>query len=267
MININEVKILSDYIANKHQTGAAQTPNEFNLCVQSSLDDVIMYYYGLPQRYAVGVPLPPVAWEVTQLVMDYLRDLKQTKPITVTAGRMSIPSDYIHKSVLTYDFVEQTTPSGSTADCDEDEPVACDDDKKTKAKTYQQLQMTNKITRKTKTIPVLTDEQFQMAKSSEVRKLSQKYPIARVMNGYFDIAPQEVKSVTLTYIRYPLTPVWGYTVPNGIDPQYNPSTSVNIELPAILKNQVAYSVLTKLGINIRENQLQAFVEMMKKNGQ
>lgn len=266
MININEVKELVDYIANKHQTGAQQSPNEFNLCAASSMDDVVLYYYGLPQYYSPGNTLPPVAWEVTQLTMDYLRDIKATVTLPVTtAGRMAIPADYIHKSSLTFDYVTQSTTGDP---CAEDEPVNCATEEQTaKAKTYMQLHAsTNVVTRDTCPVVILGDEQFQSMRNSEVRKPSKKYPIARVMNGYFELLPKNLGTVTLTYIRFPLKPVWGYTLPNLVDPVYNPVTSTDFELPPILKNQVVYCILTKLGINIREEQLQIFAQTMKKEG-
>lgn len=266
MININDVKQLCEYLANKHQTGAQMTPNEFNICAASSMDDIVMYYYGLPQYYAPGTPLPPVAWEITQLTMDYLRDLKKTNVITVSqTGQMVIPTDYIHKSALTYELIQQSN-AGNT--CDDDQPVNCaTEEDTTKAQTYMQLhQPNNTVTTSSRPISVLGDEQFLMMKNSSVRQPSKKYPIARMMNGYMEFAPKNLSRVTMTYIRYPLKPFWAYTLPNGFDPVYDPVLSVNIELPAILKNQFCYSVLTKLGINIREPQLQEFAQNMKQAG-
>jgi hypothetical protein len=266
MININENKKLVEFIANKHQSGASLSPDEYNLCVRSSLDDIIMYYYGLPQHYAPGMPLPAVAWEVTQLVSDYLSGLKKTNVLAVDAdGHAPYPSDYMHKSVLTYEYISQTSEV-----CDNpDKPVPsiAQDDCETEEGTLAQKQSAKVSTTSVfKPVTVLTDEQFATAINSQVRKPSKKYPVCRFMNDHIEFAPKDLGSVTMVHIRYPLTPVWGYTNPTGFFAIYDPTTSVNIELPAILNNQVAYSVLTKLGINIREQQLQAFAQQMKAQG-
>lgn len=264
MININELKQLVEYIANKHQTGASMSPQEYNTAVQSALDDMLLYYYGLPQRYAPGMPLPAVAWEVTQLVTDYLKGLKENPILNVDLlGRMTIPADYLHKSSITYGLTTQTTSQA----CDEgDQKMICADDEVTLQNlTYEQL---NSSSFSTLYVPVkvVTDEIYNSLIAHSIKYPTRRYPIAKFMDDYVQYAPADLGTVKFSYLRYPLTPVWAFTNPSGFNPVYDPINSVNIELPPIVKNHVAYCVLTKLGINIREPQLQQYAETMKKDG-
>lgn len=257
MININELKLLVEFIANKHQSGASMSPADFNVAVQSSLDDVILYYYGLPQKYAPGAPMPPVAWEVTQLVTDYLSTLKVETDLSINAeGKATVPTDYLHHSSMCYRYaipgvINELSPTDDACDTTQNGTVAG-----------------NVIQPDMMDVPVVVVDDMRWCSliASQIRKPTKRYPIAKYQNGYIQFAPKDLASVELTYLRYPLKPEWGYTVPNSVDPVYNPATSQDIELPAIIKNQLTYSVLTKLGINVREPQLQQFAELMKAQG-
>lgn len=262
MININELKELVEFIANKHQSGASMSPNEYNIAVQSSLDDVIMYYYGLPQKYALAAPMPPVAFEVTQLVTDYLSTLKHKASLAVdTTGRAILPADYFHVSFITYKYVTGTT-SGNTS-------TTQDTDCETASTATTTIAQNNQPALNVKNVPVLIidDAKWDTLLTSTIRKPTKRYPACNFQSGYIQCSPTDLGMVEMTYLRLPLKPIWNYTTPNGVDPQYDVATSVDVELPSTLKNQMAYLVLTKLGINVREGQLQQYAELMKAHGQ
>lgn len=263
MININSLKILVEYIANKHQSGASLTPNEYNICVQSSLDDMLLYYYGLPQRYSPGMPLPAVAWEVTQLVTDYLRGLKENPILNVDIlGRMSIPDDYLHKSSIYYSYITQST----SPSCDEgDEMIPCPEEETISGTTFPEH---NHATVTTLNVPVkvVTDEIFNSLIAHSIKYPTRRYPICKFMDDYVQYAPKDLGTVTFSYLRYPLTPLWAYTNPSGENPVYDPINSVDVELPPIMRNHMAYCILRKLGINIREAQLEQFAAVMERDG-
>lgn len=265
MININELKQLVEYIANKHQSGANLTPNEFNIAVQSSLDDMLLYYYGLPQHYAPGAPMPAVAWEINQLVTDYMRALKNNPILSVDAtGKMVVPSDYLHESSITYNYITQSAQATCT---EEDELVKCPEDEQTIQNTTVAAQSVHTSTALEVPVEIVSDAMWGTRISHSITYPTRRYPVAKFMNTYVQYAPIDLGIVEFTYLRYPLKPVWAYTNPSGQNPVYDPVNSVDVEMPAIVKNHITYCVLTKLGINIRESQLQQYAEMMKKNGE
>lgn len=258
MININDNKEFVEFLANKHQTGASITPAQYNIAARSSLQDVVMYFYGLPQEYQPGLPMPKVAWEITQLVTDYLSHLKPTVTLPVTnSGIANKPIDYLHVSSISYIYVYPEEAG--------DPAVECEDD------STQQTTVAAKNTVVPKTIirpvDIVDDAKWATLLSSVIRQPTLYYPACKFNDQeQVQFVPTNLGSVQFTYIRYPITPVWGYTTPDGFNPQYDAGTSVNIELPAILNNLMTYMVLTKLGINIREPQLQQYAELMKAKG-
>lgn len=265
MINVDSLKQLVDFLANKAQTGASMSPNEFNLAMQSATQDAVRYYYGLAQRYAPGMPMPPVAWEVSQLVSDYLDTIKvRNYPITVIDSLAPLPSDYLHYSTLFSVTYVQGVPA-TTVNTTSNVDSGCSDDNPTAQGTLSSSQIPTPI-EETHPVRLLDDAHFQMYLKSAIRKPTKKYPVARMANGYIEIAPSTIDKVYLTYIRYPRVPIWAYTTPNGYDPVYDPALSQDIELPAIMANELAYYILTKLGINVREPMLSQYAEMMKERG-
>jgi hypothetical protein len=72
--------------------------------------------------------------------------------------------------------------------------------------------------------------------------------------------------ITMTYLRTPNIPVWGYVLDANGRPQYDPSTSVDIESPDETHNDIAIRVLRYLGISIREMQLSQYAQAMNQEG-
>lgn len=256
MIQINELKELVEFLANKHQTGASITPGQFNIATQSALDDAVMYFYGLPQQYQPGAPVPAVAWEVTQLVTDYISHLKPTVPLTINSvGVATKPADYLHVSSISYlYFVPQASPA--------DANVSTGTEQTSLAEKHTVLAEAI-----TCPVDILDDAKWATRMRATITKPTKKYPVCRFNdNDQIEFAPIDLRTVQFTYIRYPVKPVWAYTTPDGYTPLYDATSSVNVEMPAMLKNMMCYFILTKLGINIREPQLQQFAELLKTKG-
>jgi hypothetical protein len=62
------------------------------------------------------------------------------------------------------------------------------------------------------------------------------------------------------------TPVWGYTLDINDNPIFDPSSSVDIDLPEILLNDISRIIIGYMGINIRENDLIQYAELAKTKG-
>lgn len=258
MININEIKELVEFLANKHQTGASISPKDFNIATPSALDDITNYLYGLPQEYQPGMPMPRVAWEITQLVTDALSQLKPTVTLTVdSSGQATKPADYFHVSSINYFYY----PAKETQDPD----VPCEDDGTEQTTVLAKETVLPEVVMRP--VGIVDDAKWSTLLSSAIRKPTKYYPICK-FNDQEKIlfAPTDLKTVQLVYLRYPVKPVWGYTAPDMVNPVYDPLTSVNVELPPSWKNLLCYMILTKVGINIREPQLQQFAELMKTKG-
>jgi hypothetical protein len=237
MISVNEIKLYSDYISNKEQSGNTISPDNFNLLLRRGLDDLFKQRYGLPEEYQPGMPLPRMAYEVTQKMKDDLRMLKKTETLSVDAnGQMLIPSDYVHYTRITYVYFVNNKENKKP-----DEKIVgvevIDDDKWDGRRTHP-IKVPNK----------------------------KKLIIANFNSDNVEYFPKDLGNIQFTYLKYPPTPVWAYTIDADDNVVYDPSNSINIELPAILTNDLTRIILSYIGINLREQGLVSYVEEIKAKG-
>lgn len=70
-------------------------------------------------------------------------------------------------------------------------------------------------------------------------------------------------TITVSYLKQPADPVWGYTVgPNG-DPLYNESASTDFELHISEFSNIVVRILAYFGINLREGEVIQVAEGLK----
>jgi hypothetical protein len=79
-------------------------------------------------------------------------------------------------------------------------------------------------------------------------------PIAVNYDTYFQIYPDTLQKVRLTYIRKPLTPNWAYTTVNS-GQVYNAGSSQGFELPDSTHMRICLKVLGYYGISLRDQEL------------
>mgnify|MGYP003132576551 CR=1 FL=1 len=237
MISIDTLKQYVDYISNKEQSGNNYSPKQFNMLVSRSIDDIERWLIGLVSEYRPMQPLPSVAYDITQKVKDDLRFLKNTQVLSVDdSGFMTIPSDYVYLSSISYRRIENNAETG-TPDV---EPIA---------------------------VEVMSDDNWTGRLNNAIKKPTHEFPVC----NFYDktkvlFSPQDLGSVTFTYLKKITTPVWGYTLDENDNPIFDPSSSVDIDLPEILLNDIARVIIGYMGINIREEQLIQYAELVKTKG-
>ena len=264
MINVNTVKEQVELLAKKNQSGGYLTPADYNRILPMVTRDIVRKYYGTPEQYQPGMPMPQIAHEETQLVMDYLSGLKEVEPITKTGNYFNLPSNYMHKSSLRHkiavvvkvdkDQLYADADTGDCGDCEEDSPTL-QTAPPPKAETFE----------KWYGIKVLPDEDFQWESQSVTRTPTNEHPICRFLASKIEVLPSTITAIEMTYLRYPLVPVWGYTTAAGVN-IYSPATSVQIELPEICQTEFVMRTLSYLGISIREGAITQYAENKKNTG-
>ena len=239
-MNLQEIFDFINYTANKEQTGATCTPFQFQSFISAANIDYYNLKLGLPQEYKPGMTLPRQAWETTQRITDDLRAFKVILGGETTAaqpvdanGQMVIPSDYWAMSTIRYKKAEV---DGCT---------------------------TNLFWRP---VEVLKDADFNDRLSSVLKAPDYDYPICCFYNTYIQIYPKNLGYVTFTYLRRPVTPVYGYTIVNDV-PVYDAATSTQFEFPENDHLDICRIILGYMGINIREQQLLQYAELMKTKGE
>ena len=239
MISVKETWDLVDYITNKENEGNTTTPEQRNLLLKAANIDVFKRRYGLPEEYQVGMPLPRIAYEQTQKIVDDMRDFKvvmgsDTSAMVVSSsGGAAIPSDYLH-------FAGAHVITTSDANCIQDNIY------------YSQAEH-------------LTTAQIQDRLGNSIKKPTFKNPCFETRAGYFQWYPKDINSVMFTYIREPCTPVYGYTVVDDIV-SYDASSSVDFEYPSDMFIDVVSVILSYLGINMRDESITQYSELRKQRG-
>lgn len=257
-ININILKNYVEYLASKDVSGGYIPPDRWNEMVPILVNKIVRKYYGLPEEYIPGMPMPKITFESTQLVIDYISQLKEEAVIEVPSnGKITKPADYLHKSsaVVTTMKKNEIEEQGITADnclCSQTTQT-----KKNKPATY---------TTQWGPVTFVPDEERWMWLKSSLRKPTIENPIGCFLgNDEVIFYPNEIKSVIFVYVRYPAKPVWNYTGVDGV-PIYDPVGSVDVELPEICADELAVTILERLGIAIREPALVDWSRYVKNSG-
>ena len=240
MVNVNDVLKFVNFVTNKETDGNTMTAEQYNTLLKSVNMDFFKYRYGLPERYQAGQPLPPISWEVTQKITDALRAFKVRTGVDIAAvtldnlGRWTIPSNYVHYSSI--GRVDVTS-------------VACDE-----------------FDEDVHDIEVLSDAQVNGRLANSITKPTAIDPCCVFYNSYIQFYPKNISGVTITYLRMPVTPVYGYTLDVNDEQIYNPATSVHFEYPEDCFTDIARMVLSYNGINLREQDVIQYAEMQKIKG-
>ena len=235
MINVNDLKIFIDFVANKDQSGTSYSIDQLNNIFQAANIDLFKLRYGLPEEYSLGMPLPRQAYEITQKMKDDMRVLKVVSNLTVTAaGEMILPSDYVHKTAISYKKIINA--------CCGNPP---------------------KVDRRP--VEIMDDDKWDERVSAVIKAPSLDFPVCNYLSDRIRFEPTTIKEVEFSYLRVPSKPVWAYTFTGDIE-VYDPNTSVNFDWNDILFTDIAKLVLGYIGINLRDEQLQTAISEYKVKG-
>ncbi len=235
MIDVNELKIFIDFVANKEQSGTAYSIDQLNIAFQAANIDLFKLRYGLPEEYAPGMPLPRMSYEVTQKIKDDLRSVKEKVIIPVDSfGIMTLPNDYVHKTAIEY--VKVT----NDPDCDVPEVLY-------------------------KSVEIIDDDKWSERLSNTIKKPTLDFPVCNFLKDSIRFMPKSLREVELSYLRVPNKPVWGYVFQSGIE-VYSPINSVQFEWNEILFTDVAKLVLNYLSINLKDVELYEAMAEYKAKG-
>lgn len=234
-LNINDVVFFLNFLGNKNQSGAI-SPEEINSAAAFVNLDILNQKIGLPEEYRYGAPAARQGWQITQRMTDDLRFFVKKAVLSKNAnGFFLYPVDYAAFSSARYRNVQN-------------QPVG------------------NPIVQK-KWIEVVTDAELNLRLNSAIQPPDLDYPVMAYYDGGMQVFPAQVSQIELTYIRYPVQPVWGYTLSANDEPIYDPVTSVQIEYPESMYPNFAVRMARYLGINIREDDFVNYMLQRQTAGQ
>lgn len=78
---------------------------------------------------------------------------------------------------------------------------------------------------------------------------------------FFKLYPLSGYTGTVTYLRRPVKPIFGYSVISGRVIVYNAATSTQVEWPENIINQVLVKALASLGINLSDQEVSQYAQL------
>lgn len=241
MVSVKLVLDLVNFISNKETAGNTMKIDEYNTLIKAVNIDMLNLRYGIPAQYRPGQPLPQQSYEVTKKMIDDLRYLEvrtgvETNPIVIDQwGRSNIPSDYLHLSSARHNRVVNNN-------CDTKDVVPTD-------------------------IELLTDAQIGDRLGNSITMPTLEDPCMVIYSTYFQFYPKELRMVELTYLRFPDTPYYAYTIDEETDEYiYDATHSVDFEFPDDCLIDIVRFVASYVGINLKESVVIQYVEQIKDEG-
>lgn len=105
----------------------------------------------------------------------------------------------------------------------------------------------------------ITADQYPSIKKSVIKPPTSDYPVVIMRNPYGFIDPYQIGSFTMSYLKTPPIPVWGYGLVGDSDrPVFDANKSVDFSVPTMAMNEIALIILQHVGINLSETQLTSY---------
>ncbi len=187
-----------------------------------------------------GGAQPKIAYEATQKIADDLLPFKRD-PFTLFVdnnGQSPLPSDYAHV-IIVWKLVRVSN-------------------KYSGAQSFLNFKPSN--------IDILTGDQSPIRRASQVLPPSLNNPICEFYPTYIQFYPMNILTAQMTYLGMPKTAVWAYTSPDGRTPQFDPTNSIDTDWPPSCHFDLEVRILQFFGINLGMQDIYAYSEQFKENG-
>jgi len=223
---------LVNYIANKDYGGNVIEPERFKqLCVVANMD-LFKVKMGLPEDFRPGQPYFRQYLDAGQRLTDETRFLRvRTSTQAVTSGIVPYPSGYFGFDAMRYGYQRQVDGS----------PMVL----------YKPME-------------ILTEDQYSDRAGNYTKRPTTKNPIGVCRSDGIHVYPSSIVQVDFAYVKYPADPVFDYVQQTGyIEEGAEPT---EYEWPKHLHRDLTMMILSYMGINIREQQLEQYAEQHKTQG-
>lgn len=224
---------LVKYIVNKDFSGNIVTPEKFQELIKVVNIDLFRDKYGLPEEYQPGRPIPNEYVDITLKNTDDLKAFKMSLiGRTVTDGIMSYPSDYAHRDTVTYNFSKTINGVATTLP---------------------------------KPVEILREAEYAARNGNYTKRPTTANPIGVIRGDGIHIRPITITGVDFFYYRWPVDPVFSYTLGDGFI-TYLPAASVEFEWPKDESMTLVAMILKYVGVNLREGEIVQYSENKLKTG-
>ena len=269
-MNNQDVLNFLNFVCNKSQTGNTFSPTDYSLIATASQLKYFELKNDNPNEYRIGMPKSRQQDNLTQkidndlLPFNVITDGYNTNPpplILDQYGCCPIPANYYKYRSFMYKYI-QNTPTGTKVEY--------------------------------KPINVKTDAQWDVLMDSALSHPKASSPIVNFKNGYLRFYPITINNIVFSYLRTPnnvyydyyitdfdsgqgytyLLPNQVYTIQQGQEGSAGQqagtsvtSQSIEMEFSDVNKIQICSIMLSSVGINLRDDEIQKYAEMFKAGGQ
>lgn len=285
-----------NYIANKKQYGSIK-PVDFNLLAPQAQIEAIMKAFGNPKTYENGMPIPIIGHSMTIKTQDNLRPIlkyhnnpafvlggssgnwnvgdKISGDVTggtgvinlVTGANPTVTLNYTKTGSIDFDGTEAITNVTDTgAATSSGAPTFLGFTTVSNELAYPSDYLhIDRLERLDGTeVDHLTTSEIGNRRKSLIKTPSTDYPVSAMYEDKIRIYP-DLTDVVIVYVRYPVTPVWAYTL-SGSNPVYDSGNSVHFELPSDMHNEICMLILQNVGVNLSHAELTQFAQAKEIQG-
>lgn len=116
--------------------------------------------------------------------------------------------------------------------------------------------------KKERPVELVENKSWGEVQASQIMQPTKVFPKYTEFSGEYRFLPRDIGIVMLDYWKAPVVPVWGYTIVLN-EQVYDPLTSVNFEWPEFSINQVMSIYLSLIGVNLKDQDVEAFSREFK----
>jgi len=110
-----------------------------------------------------------------------------------------------------------------------------------------------------------TEDEIEIMNKSVIMPPNVMFPKFVMHNDGFYIYPTSITSIKISYLRSPVTPVWGYTITNN-EEIYDAGSSQDFELAETTHLEIVMLILQMAGVSINMLQVTQFAAAMEEQG-
>ena len=233
-----DVYSITNYLINKHQTGNAFSPEEFELMYNHSSLKLFKRRLGMPEEYQLQTKYTQMGYADTTRILTDLADfvvIKDNPGLKFTGGKTSIPSDMLYPLGMTY----KKPIVGATCETDYD----------------------------LRNVELIDGGEHTMRIVSMLKPINGEYPIYEFSGNDILIFPKEIQYTDFVYLRKPTDIVFATTTNATTgEIEYDASKSVESEWNDLAKVDIITLLLGSAGLNLRSNEILQVAESIKTKG-
>jgi len=228
-----EIFSLIKYIVNKDFAGNVITPERFSELITVVNIDLFRNKYGLPEEYQPGRPIPVEYADITLKNTDDLKPFKASSLArAVAVGVMAYPDDYAHRDTLSYNFTKTINSIATTLP---------------------------------RPVEILREAEYSARNGNYTKRPTISNPIGVVRSDGIHIRPLAITAVDFFYYRWPVAPVFAYTLGDGFI-TYDAANSTEYEWPEDEHITLVRMMLQYIGVNLREGDIVQYSDAKIKQG-